>query len=121
MNVNEALKSVKEELLNEPVVMEYFRLLSLIENDKELMDLNEDMRKHQKLMSENMDNDEIYFKEKDLYESLSKEYESNPLIVNFMQVKEEVSNLLHEIEEALQWFTLLQDQPALEKVKTLTH
>ena len=77
MNVNEALKSVKEELLNEPVVVEYFRLLSLIENDKELMNLNEDMRKHQKLMSENMDNDEIYFKEKDLYESLSNDDKTN--------------------------------------------
>lgn len=102
MNVNEALKSVKEELLNEPSVKEYFRLLSLIENDKDLMELNERMRKHQKLMSENMDNDEVYFKEKDLYESLNKEYESNPLIVNFNLVKEEVTNLLHEIEEALQ-------------------
>lgn len=102
MNVNEALSEVKEELLNDPSVKEYFRLLSLIENDSDLMKLNEEMRLHQRLMSENVSNDEIYFKEKELYESLSKEYENNPLVVNFNYIKEDVKDLLSEIEEILQ-------------------
>ena len=34
MNVNEALFELKEQLINEPIVKEYFHLLSLIENKR---------------------------------------------------------------------------------------
>ena len=61
MNVNEALFELKEQLINEPIVKEYFRLLSLIENDEQLSILDKEIKFHQKLMSTNMNNDEIYF------------------------------------------------------------
>ena len=50
MNVNEALFELKEQLINEPIVKEYFRLLSLIENDEQLSILDKEIKFHQKLM-----------------------------------------------------------------------
>lgn len=102
MNVNEALFELKEQLINEPIVKEYFRLLSLIENDEQLSILDKEIKLHQKLMSTNMNNDEIYFKEKEIYESKLNQYNNHPLIINFNNTKDEVASLLQQIEQILQ-------------------
>ena len=59
MNVNEALFELKEQLINEPIVKEYFRLLSLIENDEQLSILDKEIKFHQKLK-----NITLWFKKK---------------------------------------------------------
>ena len=102
MNVNEALFELKEQLINEPIVKEYFRLLSLIENDEQLSILDKEIKIHQKLMSTNMNNDEIYFKEKEIYESKLNQYNTHPLIINFNNTKDEVASLLQQLEQILQ-------------------
>ena len=102
MNVNEALFELKEQLINEPIVKEYFRLLSLIENDEQLSILDKEIKFHQKLMSTNINNDEIYFKDKEIYESKLNKYNNHPLIINFNNTKDEVAALLQQIEQILQ-------------------
>lgn len=100
--VNDALSDVKKELYSDPLVKEYFRLLNLIENDKYLTELDKEMRDHQKKMCENMNNDDVYLKEKETYEASLNEFKSNPLYLNFKTVEEEVINLLKEVKDTLQ-------------------
>lgn len=105
-SVEEALLDVKEELYKDPLIQEYFRLKSIIENDKNLTLLDKEVREHQKKMCENMSNEEIYLKEKALYEKKNEELLSNPIYQNYQSVKEEVVSLLNQIKESLQWLLL---------------
>ena len=99
--IEESLQKVKKELFNNPSVKEYFRLKDIVKNDKTINELNKEIKLHQKLMCQNKNNDEIYFKEKELYESNLKLLESNPIYVNFNEIKEEVNVLLVEVRDTL--------------------
>ena len=100
-NFEQELQNVKDEVMNEECVKEYFRLKNIIDSDTNIKSLDAEMKKHQKMMCENEDNDEIYLKEKSLYESYKNELESNPVWLNFQTVKEEVYSLLVEIKSFL--------------------
>lgn len=95
------LKEVKESLHNNETVKEYFRLKEIIEHDEEIKQLEKDIRHHQKKMCEYQNNDELYFKEKAIYEELSNKLESNPVYVNFNEVKSEINTLLIDIRDFL--------------------
>lgn len=100
-NIDEILKQVDEKLSNEPCVKEYFRLKEIISNDEKLMELDKLVREHQTKMCQNQDDDEIYFREKELYEKYLSELENNPIYQNFALVKKEVNELLIEIKKIL--------------------
>lgn len=100
-NVETLLNEVSEKLFNYPCVKEYFRLKTIIENDKELSSLEKEVREHQKAMCEHQNEDEIYFKEKELYETKLATLGANPIIQNFEEVKKEVNALLVEVQEIL--------------------
>lgn len=99
--IEEKLQEVKTQLFNNPSVKEYFRLKDIVENDKTIKELNNLIKLHQKLMCQNKNNDEIYFKEKELYETNLKLLESNPIYINYNEIKEEVNSLLVEVRDTL--------------------
>lgn len=99
---SDALKDVKNELYQDPLIKEYFSLLEQINNDEYLIKLDKEMKHHQNKMCQNMNNDEVYLSEKEAYEKCLNELKNNPLYVNFCNVKEEVKNLLSEVKDALQ-------------------
>lgn len=100
-NIEELLNKVNDEILNEESVKEYFRLKKIIESDEEILNLEKKTQKHQKLMCQNKNYDEIYFKEKELYEKYSSELENNPIVQNFNLIKKEVNSLLIDIRDFL--------------------
>jgi len=100
-NLEELLNKVNDEILNEECVKEYFHLKKIIESDQQILDLEKKAQEHQKLMCQNKNNDEIYFKEKALYEKYTSELESNPIIQNFNFIKKEVNSLLIDIRDFL--------------------
>lgn len=100
-NLEQLLNKVNDEILNEECVKEYFRLKKIIGEDDEILDLEKNAQKHQKLMCQNKNNDEIYFKEKELYEKYSSELENNPIVQNFNFIKKEVNSLLIDIRDFL--------------------
>ena len=100
-NFDELLVEVKNEIMNEECVKEYFRLKQILDSDESLKSLDKEMKAHQKKMCENKDNDEIYLKEKSLYDSLKSQIENNPVWQNFQTVKEEVYSLLVDIKNVL--------------------
>ena len=99
--IDELLSSFKEELYNEECVKEYFYYKNLVENDPSIKELDERVRFHQKEMCKNKDNDEIYFKEKAIYEELKNKFDQNPVLVNYQIAKDEVFSLLVDIKNIL--------------------
>lgn len=100
--IEASLKRIKGLLLEEDVVQEYFQLKKIVDNDAHLKTLDEEIHHHQKLMCLNKDNDELYAREKKLYEEKLSEFQNNPVVSNYFQVKEEVRDLLMEMKEILQ-------------------
>ena len=100
-NIDELLSSLKEELYNEECVKEYFYYKKIIENDPSIKELDEQVRFHQKEMCKNKDNDEIYFKEKAIYEELKAKFDNNPILINYQIAKDEVFSLLVDIKKLL--------------------
>ena len=100
-NLDNVLSEFKKELFNEPCVKEYFYYKNLVENDESIKKLDEEVRFHQKEMCKNKDNNEVYFKEKALYEELKNKLDSNPILVNYQIAKEEVFSLLVDIKHIL--------------------
>ena len=100
-NIDELLYEVNNELNEEECVKEYLRLKKIISNDEDIARLDKEVRLHQRKMCEHQNNDDLYFKEKAFYEKTLKELESNPIYVNFMEVKKEVSTLLLDVRDYL--------------------
>ena len=100
-NLDKTLNELKKELFNEPCVKEYFYYKNLVEKDEAIKKLDEEVRFHQKEMCKNKDNNEVYFKEKALYEELKNKLENNPVLINYQIAKEEVFSLLVDIKHIL--------------------
>lgn len=99
--IDELLCSLKEELNNEECVKEYFYYKNLVENDPLIKELDEQVRFHQKEMCKNKNDDEIYFKEKEIYEELKKQFDNNPILINYQIARDEVFSLLVDIKKLL--------------------
>lgn len=95
---DQALEELRDALFNTPEVQQFFALRQAIESDKELMAANAQMRAHQKAMAKHQNNDEIYFREKALYEQYSALYNKHPLVVNYEALRGVVNDLLKQIK-----------------------
>ncbi len=95
------LITLKDELYSEPVVKEYFRLKSLISNDKALMLLDENIKKLQRDICNNIHSDVNTNDSKKLALMLE-EFNSNPVIINYNKIELEVRDLLEEISKILE-------------------
>ena len=96
-----ALSKFKDELFNEQCVKEYFYYKNLVDKDESIKKLDEEARFHQKEMCKNKDNNEVYFKEKALYEETKNKLDNNPILINYKIAKEEVFSLLVDIKHIL--------------------
>ena len=81
------LEEFKKELFNEQCVKEYFYYKDLVEKDESIKKLDEEARFHQKEMCKNKDNNEVYFKEKALYEERKNKLDNNPVLINYQIAK----------------------------------
>lgn len=82
-------REVKEELDKLPEIQEYLKLKKLYETDPTLIELRQNIAR---LESEG---------KKEEKNNLIEIYNSNPLVVNYLQTKEEVINILDEIKKQL--------------------
>ena len=73
----------------------------MLEKDESIKKLDEEVRFHQKEMCKNKDNNEIYFKEKALYEELKNKLDNHPILINYQIAKDEVFSLLVDIKNIL--------------------
>ena len=83
----ELAKELKEEILKEPLIVEYFRIKRLVESNEEINTLKRDIA-----LSKTHHEDE-------LHKELLAKYNSHPLVVNYNTLKEEVNEYLSEISK----------------------
>ena len=95
------LQEVKSILYSHPLVKEYFSLKKQIEENKYLTTLQNEIVIHEKNMTKNMNDDKVYFKEKEQYELKRAKFDNDPLIVNYSNVVEELYSLLNEVKQVL--------------------
>ena len=83
----ELAKELKEEILKEPLIVEYFRIKRLVESNEEINTLKRDIA-----LAKTHHEDE-------LHKELLAKYNSHPLVVNYNTLKEEVNEYLSEISK----------------------
>ncbi|MCF0108084.1 MAG: YlbF family regulator [Bacilli bacterium] len=88
-NPVDSAKALKKEIEELPEVKEYLSLKDLLENDKELQELRTNIAR--------LESEGKLEEKKNLLEI----YNSHPLIVNFNILKDEVKNILSEINDIL--------------------
>lgn len=101
-NLEKLVSEIKEEVNNEPSVKEYYRLKKIIKEDTYLTKLDSDIKKLQKKMCENRKNDGVFSCLKKEYDLKVKEFETNPLIIDYKICEEEVRNYLLQIKDVLE-------------------
>lgn len=95
------LKIVHENLFNDPIVAEYFSLKKQIENDSYLTDLHNNIVTYAKTMTTNINDDQVYFENKEKYERELEKYNSHPLVVDFKEISKEVNMLLLQLKNII--------------------
>lgn len=95
------LEIVRDNLFNDPIVAEYFLLKKQIENDSYLTDLHNNIVIYAKIMTTNINDDQIYFENKEKYERELEKYNSHPLIVDFKEISKEVNMLLLQLKNII--------------------
>ena len=86
-DVIELSKELRKELDNNPTIIEYHRYKDLVENDKELIILRNEIKKSVNDLE----------KRKNLLE----QYNSSPIVSNYNILKEEVRSILKEISDII--------------------
>lgn len=86
-DVIELSKELRKELDNNPTIIEYHRYKDLVENDKELIILRNEIKKSVNDLE----------KRKKLLE----QYNSSPIVSNYNILKEEVRSILKEISDII--------------------
>lgn len=96
------LQNLKDKLFDEEIVKTYFSLKEQIKNNKELQELEASIKNNAKIMTKNMDNDEIYFAAKEKYELQKEVYDNHPLVINFKSVSKEVNEILQKLKSIIE-------------------
>ena len=99
--IDDIIVSLKNELMNEECVKQYFYYKNIIDENEELKALDSEIKFYQKEMCKNKENNEVYLKEKALYEDAKSRFDSNPILINYQIAKDEVFSLLVDIEQVL--------------------
>ena len=82
-------KELNEELRKEPLIIEFFRIKKLFEEDQELEKIRKDIARLSKNKSDPK------------YLEFKTAYESHPLVSNYYELRDEVVELLKEIKEII--------------------
>jgi len=92
--IDETIETIKDDLLNDPLIIRYLELEKLISSSESLNSLKKEIDHLKKC--------NINEEEKIKYKNLLEQYNSNPLVNEFKNVSDDVFNLLEEIKEEIE-------------------
>jgi len=94
---------LKKAIDGDALIQEYNRLAKEIADSTEVKDLEDKLKDLQQQLVKTLDANmqELHDQVKEQYLELKGLYENHPLVSNYLSLKEEAANLLHEIEEIL--------------------
>lgn len=85
-----------------PLVKEYFAQVDLINADKALLALSDNVKKLQRMMTLHIKNKELHEKYRLDYEKKLNEYNGHPYVINYQYLKNEVENLLLQMKQIIE-------------------
>ena len=97
----EAAFALNAYLRKEPVIQEYQRYEAALKKHPELAKAEEELKAMQKQLIALKAKDQLDFSLEQDYARLKKQFYVNPLVVNYMALKEEVNDLLVNVESLL--------------------
>lgn len=98
LNSFDYAKELNDYLLNLEVIKEYQKYERLIDQDNEIKELELKIKAYQKkIVNQKANQDETVVKTIDEYQKLKAEFENNPIVVNYLYLKEEVNEILQFI------------------------
>lgn len=92
--IDETIETIKDDLLNDPLIIRYLELEKLVSSSEYLNSLKKEIDYLKKC--------NINEEEKIKYKNLLEQYNSNPLVNEFKNVSDDVFNLLEEIKEEIE-------------------
>ena len=102
--LEDKLLELKDELYNSDEVQNFLKLKHQIENDKYINKLKSDIKDYQmELVRLNKENSTLVNKTKEEYLKLLNEYRSNPIVVMYETSFEEVSSLILNIKDIIEF------------------
>ena len=101
-NFETALANLKQEIYDDELIKEYFRVRDLVLKNEELKELKQQINDLQIKLSLNMVNPELHACYKRDYEQLLNKYNLHPLISNFTFLQSEVHDFLQNIADLLE-------------------
>lgn len=101
-DVKSSLQELKSELISLPLMQEFLRLRKLLHQDETISKLQIELKEAQKKLSKSVYDDGQYFACKKVYDSLNAKLHSNPLYVDYLELRSEVVSLLQEIKDQLE-------------------
>lgn len=100
-DIEELLNKLDESINNCEEVKMFFKVKKALQENTQLMELEQSIRIHQKKMVESIANKEEYDKERNIYNSLKKEYDSNILVIEYESIKSDVYDLLKQVSSII--------------------
>ena len=100
--LSDALNSLQQEIMNDEIVKEYFRVRDLIIHDEQIKQLKNKVNNAQVALSLSMGDEEEHAKKKSEYERVLSKYEAHPMVANFTNLQIELYDFLKNIADLLE-------------------
>ncbi len=97
-----ALEDVLTNLNNEPVVVEFEKMRTLVKNDTFLIKTEAQLKMLQQKMTQNVLDKALHATLKAEYESVKKAYDEHPYVINYNALLNDVNELLHTIKTIIE-------------------
>lgn len=101
-NISLKIDELSEAFFDLDLVKDYFKQVELINADEALLNLSDEVKKLQRMMTLNIRNKKLHADYKKQYEQKLIEYNSHPYIVNYNYLKNEVEDLLNQMKKIIE-------------------
>lgn len=100
--ISNTIDTLSETFFDLPLVKDYFKAIDLINGDKNLLALSNEVKHLQKKMTLSMGRPAEHERYKIDYEAKLNVYNSHPYIVNYTYLKNEVEDLLSQMKTIIE-------------------
>jgi cell fate (sporulation/competence/biofilm development) regulator YmcA (YheA/YmcA/DUF963 family) len=100
--LDEGIDQLAKAIKSLPEVQQFFALREQILKDPFLNEQQALMKHHQKIMMKHIADADIYKKHQEAYKQCQSEFDQHPLVVNYVNLKEELSPLLNQLQSIIE-------------------
>ena len=100
--LDEGIDQLSKAIKTLPEVKQFFSLREQILKDPFLNEQQALMKHHQKIMMKHIADADIYKKHQEAYKQCQGEFDQHPLVVNYVNLKEQLSPLLNQLQSMIE-------------------